>query len=314
MIKYYYAESGKTQEISEIANNCWINLIDPTEEEIFEIHQKTGIELDALNESLDEEERSRIQTEDDYTMIIVDTPVSEEKHGKQTYATIPIAIFITKSHILTICTEDVQVFNRFEDSRIKGFFTKMKTRFILQILYRNASLFLQYLRSIDKKSEIIEKRLHHSTQNKELIQLVELQKSLVYFSASLKGNDVVLEKLMKTESIKKYPEDEELLEDTMIENRQAIEMANIYSGILNGTMDAFASLISNNLNRVMKILAIVTIVLSIPTMIFSAYGMNLNSQALPFSQEPYSFIFIILFSVVIVSVVAFIFIKSKMFK
>ena len=153
------------------------------------------------------------------------------------------------------------------DGRVKDFYTYKKTRFILQILYRNASVFLQYLRVIDRKSEEIESKLHISTKNKELLAMLELEKSLVYFSTSLRSNEVVLEKLLRNKSIKQYPEDTELLEDVIVENKQAIEMSNIYTGILSSMTDSVASIVSNNLNVVMKFLTTVTIVMSIPTMI-----------------------------------------------
>ena len=190
----------------------------------------------------------------------------------------------------------------------------MRSRFVLQILYRTSSLFLQYLRSIDRQSEIVENKLHKSTQNRELIELLKLEKSLVYFTTALRSNEVVLEKLFKNDNIKKYQEDEELLEDVIVENKQAIEMANIYSGILSGMMDAFASVISNNLNVVMKVLAIITAVLSVPTMIFSAYGMNVAAKGMPFAESPYGFVIIVLIAVVCSLIVALIFAKTKMFK
>ena len=152
-----------------------------------------------------------------------------------------------------------------------------------------------------------------STRNSELIELLELEKSLVYFTTSLRSNEVVLEKLLKIERIKQYPEDEELLEDVIIENKQAIEMANIYSGILSGTMDAFASVISNNLNIVMKYLALVTIIMSIPTMVASFYGMNVNSGGMPFADSPYGFFIVIGFSFVLSVIVAVILIKKNLF-
>lgn len=314
MIKYYNAEASVLTELSAIQPGCWISLTEPTEDELLQIEQKTGVEMDALKAALDEEERSRIEIEDNYTMILVDIPTTEERHGKQSYQTMPLSIIVTKDVAITVCLEDTPVLAPFLNGRVKNFYTHMKTRFILQLLYRNASMFLQYLRSIDKKSEIVEKRLHSSTQNKELIQLLELEKSLVYFTTSLRSNEVVLEKLLKTENIKKYPEDTELLEDVIVENKQAIEMANIYSGILSGMMDAFASVISNNLNIVMKILAVVTIVMSIPTMIFSAYGMNVNTAGMPFAGSPWGFIIVIAIALAISCVVALLFVKTKMFK
>ncbi|MEG2939241.1 MAG: magnesium transporter CorA family protein, partial [Oscillospiraceae bacterium] len=189
----------------------------------------------------------------------------------------------------------------------------MKTRFVLQILYRNATLYLHYLRSINKQSEVVERKLHDSTQNRELIELLELEKSLVYFTTALRSNEAVLEKLLKTESIKKYPEDTDLLEDVIVENKQAMEMSNIYSGILSGMMDAFASVISNNLNIVMKFLAVVTIVLSVPTMIFSAYGMNVSEAGMPLAGSVYAFAIIILISALLSVAVAIFFAKKKMF-
>ena len=235
---------------------------------------------------LDEEERSRIEVEDNYTLVLVDIPIIEERNDKDWYGTIPLGIIVTEELIFTVCLEDTPVLRAFMDGRVRNFFTYKRTRFILQILYKNASMFLHYLRQIDKKSEMVEKNLHKSQRNQELIELLELEKSLVYFTTSLRSNEVVLEKILKVDSIKKYPEDTELLEDVIIENKQAIEMANIYSGILSGTMDAFASVISNNLNIVMKFAWLVTIVMSIPTMIFSAYGMNLDSRGMPFLEVP----------------------------
>ena len=173
-------------------------------------------------------------------------------------------------------------------------------------------MFLHYLRIIDKKSEQIEEKLHLSTRNQELMELLELEKSLVYFTTSLRSNEMVLEKLMKVESIKKDPEDTELLEDVIIENKQAIEMANIYSGILSSMMGTFASVISNNLNIVMKVLAVITIVMSIPTIVFSAYGMNVSAAGMPFSGTPWGFLIIIILSIV-VSIIAAIFLSKKKF-
>ena len=251
--------------------------------------------------------------EDNYTLILVDIPTIEERNEKDWYGTIPLGIIITDKMIFTICLEDTQVLTRFMEGRVRNFFTYMKTRFILQILYRNASMYLRYLRIIDKKSEQVEEKMHLSTRNQELVELLELEKSLVYFSTSLRSNEVVLEKLMKIEAIKKYPEDTELLEDVIIENKQAMEMANIYSGILTNMIDAFASIISNNLNIIMKVLAIITIVMSIPTIVFSAYGMNVNLAGMPFSGSPWGFTIIILLSVAVSIIAAVILTKKRFF-
>ena len=296
----------------EITAGCWIALTDPTATEILEIADRFQIDPDDLRAPLDEEERSRIETEDKYTLILVDIPMIEERNGKDWYETIPMGIITTDEAIITVCLEDTAVLSAFMDGRVRDFYTYMKTRFILQILYKNAQHYLQYLRIIYKKSAEIEKKLHQSTKNRELIELLELEKSLVYFTTSLRANEVVLEKLLKNEKIKKYPEDTDLLEDVIIENKQAIEMANIYSGILSGTMDAFASVISNNLNIVMKFLATITIVMSIPTIVASFYGMNVNTAGMPFADSPWGFLIIILFTILISLLAALFFYKKDL--
>ena len=272
MIKYYRTMDHQIHEISEPMEGTWISLIHPTAAELAKIATDYKIDIDDLRAPLDEEERSHIEVEEGYTLFIVDVPTTEERKEKEYFLTIPCGIILTEKVIITVCLEDTAVLADFKNGRVRNFWTFKRTRFILQILYRNASLYLQYLRIIDKKSDSVEKQLHISTKNQELIELLELEKSLVYFSTSLRSNELVLEKMLKIDKIKQYPEDEELLDDVIIENKQAIEMADIYSNILSGTMDAYASVISNNLNIVMKVLAIITIVMSIPTMIIFRNG------------------------------------------
>ena len=313
MIRIFKTEDGAMHEKEEMQPGCWIALTNPTASEIIDIADTYQIDPDHLRAPLDEEERSRIEVEDEYTLILVDIPSIEERNGKDWFVTIPLAIITTKDVLITVCLEETPVLTSFMDGRVRDFHTFMKTRFILQILYKNATQFLQYLRIIDKKSEGIERKLHQSQKNEELIELLELEKSLVYFTTSLRSNEVVLEKLLRIEKIKKYPEDTDLLEDVIVENKQAIEMANIYSGILSGTMDAFASVISNNLNIVMKFLATVTIVLSIPTMIASFYGMNVNSHGMPFADSPYGFAIVLGLTLLLSLFVAYIFNKKDLF-
>lgn len=241
---------------------------------------------------------------------MVDVPFIEEHEGSKIYTTLPMGVILSGENIITVCLKEIPLLNDFMSGRIKSFYTFKKTRFILQLLFKNATYFLQYLRQIDRMSLNIERELHKSMKNKELIQLLDLEKSLVYFSTSLRGNEIVLEKMLKFDAIKKYPEDEDLLEDVIIENKQAIEMANIYSNILSGMMDAFASVISNNLNMVMKFLTSVTIVLTIPTMIASFFGMNVP---VPLAGQPYAFVIIIAISLAISSILALFMAKKKMF-
>lgn len=297
--------------LDSIETGCWVVMTDPSATELLEISESCHIDIDHLRAPLDEEERSRIEVEDDYTLILVDIPTMEERNDKDRYVTIPLAIIVAKDMIITVCLEETKVLKGFMDGRVRDFYTFKKTRFILQILYKNASVFLQYLRIIDRRSEQIEHKLHISTKNSELIDLLELEKSLVYFTTSLRSNEVVLEKMLKIDTIKQYPEDTELLEDVIIENKQAIEMANIYSGILSGTMDAFASVISNNLNIVMKFLATVTIVMSVPTMIASFFGMNVGGM--PFLNKSYGFVTIIIITLLVTSVIAMVFRKKDLF-
>ena len=313
MVRIFKTIDGAIHEIQEPQEGCWIALTNPTATEIFEISEQFGIEVDDLRAPLDEEERSRIEVEDNYTLILADVPAIEERNEKDWYVTIPLGIIVTQKMIFTVCLEDTQVLTRFMEGRVRNFFTYMKTRFILQILYRNASMYLRYLRIIDKKSEQIEEKLHLSTRNQELMELLELEKSLVYFTTSLRSNEVVLERLLKLDKIKKYPEDTDLLEDVIIENKQAMEMTSIYNGILSGTMDTFASVISNNLNIVMKFLATVTIVLSIPTMVASFYGMNVLPKGMPFADSPYGFWIVLGFAVALSLIVAYIFNKKDLF-
>ncbi len=299
------------ERIDTFEDGAWINLINPTPQEISEISAQFDIETNHILSALDEEERARIEVDDNCTVIIVDVPIKESEDGIGEYVTIPMTIILGDKFIITTCLKNIKLLEDFSSGKVKGFFTYKKTRFILQLLYKNASYYLQYLRQIDRLSHKNEQELQKSLKNKELIELLDLEKSLVYFTTSLRANEIVLEKMMRMETIKQYPEDQDLLEDVIIENKQAIEMANIYSNILSGTRDAFASVISNNLNIVMKTLTSITIVMSIPTMIASFYGMNVNG--IPFSNMPHSFTLIVVMSFVLSAVLAIFMIRKKLF-
>lgn len=314
MVKYYLSNGRNVDEIDSPCDGCWVNMVKPTKDEIDDISEKFSIDADDLKSALDTDERSRIQSEDNYTMVLVNIPTLVESDENELYDTLPLSIFVCKKTIITVCLEETPILMAFERGSVKDFQTSMKSRFVMQILYKTASLYLLYLRSIEKKSEIVEDSLHEATQNSELLELLKLQKSLLYFTTSLRSNEVVMEKLFKNERFKKYPEDEELLEDVIVENKQAIEMASIYTGIIGGMTDSFASIISNNMNVVMKTLAIVTIVLSVPTMIFSAYGMNVALEGMPAAESPWGFLIIIIVSIILSILVAILFVKMKMFK
>ena len=290
MKQVFLSTTTEFKEIDSLESGTWINLVNPSQSESVEIANAFGIDITDLRAPLDAEEMSRVTIEDDYTLIIVDVPITEERNNKTYYITIPLGIILTEDAIITTCLEKLPLLDIFIHRRLRNFSTFMKSRFIFQILYRNAELYLTALRSIDRKSEQIESQLHQSTRNEELIELMELEKTIVYFKASLKTNERVIKKLTSaTSNIKKYLEDEDLLEDTLIETQQAIEMADIYGNILRGMTDTFASIISNNQNNIMKTLALVTVVMSIPTMIFSAYGVNFKNNDIPLNGEPHAF-------------------------
>ncbi|MDF2948298.1 MAG: Mg2 transporter protein CorA family protein [Sedimentibacter sp.] len=297
--------------LEEIEDGAWINLVDPTSEELDRIEDELHVDRDFLRAALDEEESARLESENDQVLILVDTPYVEKADDHIIYETLPLGIIITDKNIITVCLKNSIVLDQFEKNSIRTFVTYKKYRFLYQILYKNAQRYLLYLRQIDRMSNYIEKQLHQSMKNKELIQLLDLEKSLVYITTSLRANQVVLEKIMRINIIKKYSDDEDLLEDVIIENKQAIEMADIYSGILSGTMDFFASIISNNLSIVMKLLTSITILMAIPTMFSSFFGMNVIN--LPFASSPFGFWIILGISVFTAAIVGFVLLKKNLF-
>ncbi|AIE61281.1 magnesium transporter CorA family protein [Bacillus methanolicus] len=312
MLKIYLTdEHGILQEITEITKGCWINLVSPTEQEISHVANKLQIPLDFLKDPLDEEERSRIEKDDNNILIIVNIPVvSKDENEIPIYDTTPLGMIITNQCFITVCLKDNPILEAFARNKVKQFFTYKKTRFSFQILYLIATFFLKYLKHISKKTDEIEKELHQSMKNKELFSLLNLEKSLVYFTTSLKSNNIVMQKMLKSNYLKMYEDDEELLEDVIIENQQAIEMAETHTTILSGMMDAFASVISNNLNIVMKFLTSITIILTLPTMVASFYGMNVP---IPFQHYPHAFFVAIIISILLSSITAFIFWKKRFF-
>ena len=309
MIQYYKTVDGRLSEQNCASPGVWIHLNNPTKNEIAEVCNSTGALADLISAALDEEEASRIEREDEQTLILVDIPVVEPEGTSFVYNTLPLGIVLLDDKVITVCLEDTTIVEDFMENRIKGFDTCKKTRFVFQLLFRTSTKFLQYLRQIDKASTQVESALHKSLKNRELIQMLKLEKSLVFFSTSLKGNEVVLEKMLKTSFIKRYPEDEDLLDDVIIENKQAIEMAAIYRDILSGTMDAFASVISNNLNIVMKLLTSITIIMAVPTMVSSLWGMNLD---VPFENLSGGFAIVTGIAFVSTIIVALILWRKKM--
>lgn len=287
MLAFYKNGVQGLVQMQQLEEDCWINLCAPTEEELAQVEEATGVLPEFLCAALDEEERSRIDSDEDQTMVLVDIPRVELDGKNYLYSTLPMAIIHLPDYVITVCLMESSLIRDIVEGRVRNVETHKKTRFILQLLYRNATRYLWYLRQIDHASNRVQAELQRSYRNKELLQMMTLEKSLVYFSTSLMSNEAVLERLVKVSYIKKYPDDEELLDDVIIENKQAIEMCAIFRDILSGTMDAYASIISNNLNIVMKLLASVTIIISLPTLVTGAFGMNV--KGIPFAGHPLGF-------------------------
>ena len=290
------------------SEGCWINVVGPTPEEIAYLTEELHLDRGFVSAALDEEESSRVEVEDDQTLIIIDTPFAvTEAENTLVYTTMPLGIIVTKSNVVTVCLNEITTVNDIANGVVRNVQTAMKTRFLLTLLLRVAQSFLIRLKHINKLTSQMETELHHSMQNKQLVQMMGLQKSLVYFSTSLKANEITLEKIYRGRVFKLYEEDQDLLEDVLIEFKQAVEMSGTYSSILQETMDAFSSIISNNMNQVMKTLTIVTVLMEIPTMIFSFYGMNMQdlNRFIPFTG------FALSLSIGIVGLVAFIFWRKK---
>lgn len=308
MIHFYQTQDNCVREVATPVPGCWISVIDPTAQEIQQLIETYGLDSGFVRSSLDEEESSRIEREDNQTLIIVDTAMSEiQTEETILFFTMPLGIIITENYVFTITLKENRVLYDMANGVVRGVQTRMKTRFVMQLLLRITAIYLAYLKQIDKTSYVMEQKLSGAMKNKELVQMLELEKSLVYFSTSLKANEVTIEKLLRGRTIKLYDEDQDLLEDVLIEVRQAIEMSNIYSGILSSMVEAFASVINNNMSIVMWRLTVVTIIMAIPTMIFSFYGMNTMDLPLPYTWFP------MLLSVVITVIVAFFMLKHKKF-
>ena len=260
---------------------CWVNCIDPTSAESKILIRDFKVDADFLKAALDPEESPHIDSEDGNELIIIDVPVISKEEKDITYQTMPLGIIITKENVITISLKKNMVIEEIASGHFKNINTNLRTQFVLNVVLRTAVKYLQYLKQIDKISDNIERDLRKTMKNKDFMQFLEIEKSLVYFSSSLKANESTLEKVMRGRLVKLHEEDKELLEDVLIEVRQAIEMTTIQINILSNTMEAFASIISNNLNIVMKVLASITLIISIPTVISGFYGMNVN---LPFAD------------------------------
>jgi len=309
MITIFKNEGAELQRLPSPVDGSWVNVINPTPEEIAQI-QALGIPQDYITYPLDLDERARTEREDGELLIVLRIPFYQGEASDIPYTTIPLGIILTREVIITVSKLENEITQEFSIKRFKDIATSKRLRFVLRLLLTAASKYLIYLREIQKRVDFLEDELQQSTRNKEVLELLKYQKSLTYFTTGLKSNELMMERLRRSRLFETYPEDEDLLEDVLTENQQAIEMTNITSNILSSMMDAFASIISNNLNSVMKFLASITIVISLPTMVASFFGMNVH---LPFEVHPQAFFLIVFLAFLISLTAVYIFYKRDWF-
>ena len=317
MLRIYKTEPGaklvKLKNIKSVSK-AWFNLIDPAGKEIEQVSTMLKVDSDILHNALDADERSRVEFDEGILSASVHLPLLDEEG---IFDTLPCGLVFTGQNFLTICSRDNRILSSFNKNTAKTFDTRNRTRFMLSILYKTTQFYLRYLAIINRKTEHIEDSLKQTTHNEELFQLMDIQKSLVYFTTALRDNQLMLEKLLRmtkspaTTKLLAFTEDDvDLLEDVIVENKQAIEMVDMHRSILEGMMDGFASIINNNLNQIMKFLAAITIVLSIPTMLGTFWGMNV---AVPFAAHPFGFGIVIALSLLATLIVIIFFRKKGMF-
>jgi magnesium transporter len=308
LIQVYKLVSGKTTKIDYIEKECWINIVNPSKDDLPLLAQHFAIPVDFLTASLDIDETARVEVEDNATLIIIKVPYFDVDNPDTPYYTLPIGVILTGGLLITASPKDGTVLRDFIEGNVKNITTVTGAKFILQIMLRALMLFLQFLKQINNAANMIQKKLEQESKNRQLIKLMNFEKSLVYFTTSLRTNELMLERIQKHSIIQANEEVESLIEDIIIENRQALEMANVYSDILSGMMDAFASVISNNLNITIKFLTSMTIIVTIPGTVAAFYGMNVN---LPFQTHPHGFLFVVLTSLVLAVTAVFVFVKKK---
>ena len=305
MLNIYKTTPEGMETLESPTNGCWIKAIDPNREEIEKL-ENWGIQPELITYSLDQDEMARVERDEGYTLILLRIPHFQGETHDIPYSTVPMGIIIKDNLIVTICRHESHITRILTNGKYRRFKTAKRYRFVLYVLLETANRYLTYLREINRDVDLVEDKLQKSTRNRELLELLKHQKSLVYFTTALRSNEVMLERLQRMRMFNQYEEDEDLLEDVITENQQALQTTNIQTEILSSTMDAFASIISNNLNAVMKVLATLTIMVSLPTLVASFYGMNVN---LPGESHPYAFLAIFGLSLVLTSTAAFIFYK-----
>ena len=318
MIRYYAKVNGQLTELQESEASCWINISPPfSREELENFSEKFLVPIDFLTDPLDNDERPRYERDEDVRLIIFSTPVLNngiDRENQSIYLTVPIGIIMTIEHVITISGIDNPVIEQFLNERVKNFDPADDRRFVLQILEQNVNRFLGSLKKLNHKRNVIENELYESSRNIEIRQLLNIEKSLVYFVNGLNANELLKMKMKRTDFLHIKEDDDllDLLEDLIIDSSQALDMAKVYTDILGGTMDAYASIISNNLNIVMKRLTTITIVLMVPTLVASLFGMNVKIPYFNTEHEG-SFMLILLISISLSAVTGWYFRRWKFF-
>ena len=308
MLTVYKTTEQGLEQLDSVANGSWIKVVDPTAVEIQKLAD-WGVDADYINYSLDLDEMPRIERDDDYTFILVRIP-HRQPDSDIPYITIPLGVLIKGNMVVTICRYEKDMFKVLADGKYRLLKTGKRYRFALYIFLETATRYLTHLREINRITEALEDQLQKSTRNREVLELLKYQKSLTYFATALRSNEVMMERVQRTQIFNYYEDDQELLEDVLTENQQAIQMTNINTEILSSMMDAFASIISNNLNAVMKVLAALTIILNLPAIVAAFYGMNVQ---LPGEGHPLAFLTVIGISIALTALATFIFYKRDWF-
>jgi magnesium transporter len=308
MLTIYKTTEQGLEQLDSMANGTWVKAVDPTPEEIQQLVD-WGIDSDYINYSLDLDEMPRMERDEEYTFILIRIP-HRQPDSDIPYITIPLGIMIKGNTIVTICRYDKEMFKVLANGKYRLLKTGKRYRFALYIFLETATRYLTHLREINRMTEAIEDQLQKSTRNREVLELLKYQKSLTYFATALRSNEVMMERVQRTQIFNYYEDDQDLLEDVLTENQQAIQMTNINTEILSSMMDAFASIISNNLNGVMKALAAITIIINVPAVVAAFYGMNV---ALPGETHPLAFLTVIGISLSLTAIATFIFYKRDWF-
>jgi magnesium transporter len=310
MITIYRSMQNGLETTEGYESGAWVHVVNPTPQEIEALVARFTIPPDFLTDPLDVDERARVEREEGNTLILLRTPRREADEADIPFTTLPVGIILTQGLIITVSLVEADVVHEILTGRVRNLSTENRTRFVLTLFVRTSLLFLRYLKDINRMTGSIEKDLHKALKNIQLIRLLNMEKSLVFFITSLRSNALMLEKFNTSGCMRMDEDDRDIFEEVVIENKQAIEMANIYTSILSGTMDAYASIISNNLNVVIKLLTTVTIILMIPTLVASIYGMNVE---LPFQHNSAAFLIIVAISALLSAVGIGIFWRKQFF-